>query len=86
MEFRRVLFRSKVKSGEVKLKDVAPKPTPKSIPKPEKKELTLDSQKELALYHVTQAIDKYLAIEPSSIQLLKLAINAYLDSRKDGAI
>ena len=77
---------AKVKSGEVKLKDVAPKPTPKSIPKPEKKELTLDSQKELALYHVRQSIDKYLSIEPSSIQLLELAINAYLDSRKDGAI
>lgn len=77
---------AKVKSGEVKLKDVAPKPTPKSIPKPEKKELTLDSQKELALHHVTQSIDKYLSIEPSSIQLLELAINAYLDSRKDGAI
>ena len=77
---------AQVKSGEVKLKDVAPKPIPKPIPKPdpkpEKKEMTRDLQLELALYHVTQAIDEYLSVEYASIRLLELAINAYLDSIK----
>lgn len=65
---------AKVVSGAVKLVDVAPKP--------KKKELTRDLQLELALYHVTQAIDRYMAIEYASIRLLELAINAYLDSIK----
>lgn len=77
---------AQVKSGEVKLKDVAPKPIPKPIPKPdpkpEKKEMTRDLQLELALYHVTQAIDEYLSVQYASIRLLELAINAYLDSIK----
>ena len=77
---------AQVKSGEVKLKDVAPKPIqkpiPKPDPKPEKKEMTRDLKLELALYHVTQAIDEYLSVEYASIRLLELAINAYLDSIK----
>ena len=74
---------AKVSAGEVKLKDVAPKPIPKPIPKPdpkpEKKEMTRDLKLELAFHHVTQAIDEYLSVEYASIRLLELAINAYLD-------
>ena len=82
---------AQVKSGEVKLKDVAPKPIPKPIPKPEqrptrmkgiakyKADDDLEAQKEMALDHIKQSIDRYLSIEYSSIRLLELAINAYLD-------
>jgi len=89
---------TKVKSGEVKLKDVAPKPIPKPEQRPTRmkgiakyraddepetqKEKTRDQQLELALYHVTQAIDEYLSVEYASVRLLELAINAYLDSIK----
>ena len=65
---------AKVSSGEVKLKDVAPKP--------KKKERSRDLQLELALYHVTQAMDRYMAIEYASIRLLELGINAYIDLLK----
>ena len=65
---------AKVVSGAVKLVDVAPKP--------KKKELTRDLQLELALYHVTQAMDRYMAIEYASIRLLELGINAYIDLLK----
>lgn len=65
---------SKVRSGAVKLKDVAPKP--------KKKELTRDLQLELALYHVTQAMDRYMAVEYAAIRLLELGINAYIDLLK----
>lgn len=73
---------AKVSAGTVKLKDVAPKPIPKPVKTPEKKEMTRDLKLELALYHVTQAIDEYLSVEYASIRLLELAINAYLDSIK----
>ena len=65
---------AKVNSGEVKLKDVAPKP--------KKKEKTKELQFELALYHITQSMDRYMAIEYASIRLLELAINAYIDLLK----
>jgi len=73
---------AKVKSGEVKLKDVAPKPIPKPVLRPEKKEKSRDLQLELALYHVTQAMDEYMSVQYASVRLLELAINAYLDSIK----
>jgi len=66
--------KTKILSGEVKLKDVAPKP--------KKKELNRDLQLELALYHVTQAMDRYMAVEYASIRLLELGINAYIDLLK----
>jgi hypothetical protein len=66
--------KTKILSGEVKLKDVAPKP--------KKKELTRDLQLELALANITQSINQYLSIEYASIRLLELAINSYLDSIK----
>lgn len=65
---------AKVVSGAVKLVDVAPKP--------KKKELTRDLQLELALYHVTQAMDRYMAVEYAAIRLLELGINAYIDLLK----
>lgn len=65
---------AKVVSGAVKLVDVAPKP--------KKKERSRDLQLELALYHVTQAMDRYMAIEYASIRLLELGINAYIDLLK----
>jgi hypothetical protein len=65
---------AKVSSGEVKLKDVAPKP--------KKKERSRDLQLELALYHVTQGMAEYMAVEYASIRLLELAINANIDLLK----
>lgn len=76
---------AKVSAGTVKLKDVAPKPIPKRDLLPEKKEMTRDLKLELALYQVTQSIDRYLSVEYASIRLLELAINAYLDSIKKEA-
>ena len=65
---------AKVSSGEVKLKDVAPKP--------KKKEKSRDLQLELALYHVTQGMAEYMSVEYASIRLLELAINANIDLLK----
>ena len=73
---------AKVSAGTVKLKDVAPKPIPKPVLTPEKKEKSRDLQLELALYHVTQAMDEYMSVQYASVRLLELAINAYLDSIK----
>jgi hypothetical protein len=78
-----------VRQGTKKMVEVLPKPAPKPAKEfgaedssPKKKELNLDLQKELALDHIKQSIDKYLSIEYSSIRLLELAINAYLDLKK----
>jgi hypothetical protein len=65
---------AKVVSGAVKLVDVAPKP--------KKKERSRDLQLELALYHVTQGMYEYMAVECASIRLLELAINANIDLLK----
>jgi len=81
-----------VRQGTKKLVEVLPKPVPK--PAPEQRPTRMkgiakyraddepEAQKELALDHIKQSIDKYLSIEYSSIRLLELAINAYLDSKK----
>ena len=85
-----------VRQGTKKLVEVLPKPTPKPAPKqePEQRPTRMkgiakyraddepEAQKELALDHIKQSIDRYLSIEYSSIRLLELAINAYLDSIK----
>ena len=85
-----------VRQGTKKLVEVLPKPAPKPAPKQEPEQRPtrmkgiakyradddLEAQKELALDHIKQSIDKYLSIEYSSIRLLELAINAYLDSKK----
>ena len=65
---------AKVVSGAVKLVDVAPKP--------KKKERSRDLQLELALYHVTQGMAEYMAVEYASIRLLELAVNANIDLLK----
>ena len=61
---------AKVKSGEVKLKDVAPKP--------EKKKLSPDLQEELDFQHITQDIDIYLSRNHCSIRFLKKQAKAFL--------
>jgi len=85
-----------VRQGTKKLVEVLPKPAPKPAPKQEPEQRPtrmkgiakyradddLEAQKELALDHIKQSIDKYLSIEYSSIRLLELAINAYIDSKK----
>ena len=60
---------AKVSSGEVKLKDVAPKP--------KKKELDTDAQKKLAFKHITQACEIWMAIEDTPYRLLAPQINLY---------
>ena len=60
---------AKVSSGEVKLKDVAPKP--------KKKELDTDAQKKLAFQHITKACEIWMAIEGTPYQLLAPQINLY---------
>ena len=60
---------AKVSSGEVKLKDVAPKP--------KKKELDTDAQYKIALDHITQACEKWMAIEGLAYRLLAPQINLY---------
>jgi hypothetical protein len=60
---------AKVNSGEVKLKDVAPKP--------KKKELDTDAQKKLAFQHITQACEIWMAIEGTPYRLLAPQINLY---------
>jgi hypothetical protein len=65
---------SKVRSGAVKLKDVAPKP--------KKKELTRDMKLELAVGHVYQGMDEYMSVENASVRLLELASNAKIDLLK----
>ncbi len=52
---------AKVVSGEVKLVDVAPKP--------KKKERSRDLQLKLALYHVTQGMAEYMAVQYASLRL-----------------
>jgi len=85
-----------VRQGTKKLVEVLPKPATKPAPKQEPEQRPtrmkgiakyradddLEAQKELALDHIKQSIDKYLSIEYSSIRLLELAINAYIDSKK----
>jgi len=85
-----------VRQGTKKLVEVLPKPAPKPAPKQEPEQRPtrmkgiakyradddLEAQKELALDHIKQSIDNYLSIEYSSIRLLELAINAYIDSKK----
>ena len=61
---------AKVKSGEVKLKDVAPKP--------EKKKLSPDLQEEIDFQHITQDIDIYLSRNHCSIRFLKKQAKAFL--------
>ena len=81
-----------VRQGTKKLVEALPKPVLK--PAPEQRPTRMkgiakyraddepEAQKELALDHIKQSIDRYLSIEYSSIRLLELAINAYLDSIK----
>jgi len=81
-----------VRQGTKKLVEVLPKPVPKPVPEQRPTRMKgiakyraddePEAQKELALDHIKQSIDKYLSIEYSSIRLLELAINAYLDSKK----
>ena len=85
-----------VRQGTKKLVEVLPKPAPKPAPKQEpeqrptrmkgiakyKADDDFEAQKEMALDHIKHSIDRYLSIEYSSIRLLELAINAYLDSIK----
>lgn len=78
-----------VRQGTKKLVEALPKPVLK--PAPEQRPTRMkgiakyraddepEAQKELALDHIKQSIDRYLSIEYSSIRLLELAINAYLD-------
>jgi len=61
---------AKVSSGEVKLKDVAPKP--------KKKELSPDLQEELDFYHITQALKIYLTRNHCSIRFLEKQAKAFL--------
>lgn len=81
-----------VRQGTKKMVEVLPKPAPKPAPEQRptrmkgiakyKADDDLEAQKEMALDHIKQSIDRYLSIEYSSIRLLELAINAYLDSIK----
>lgn len=81
-----------VRQGTKKLVEVLPKPVLKPAPEQRptrmkgiakyKADDDFEAQKEMALDHIKHSIDRYLSIEYSSIRLLELAINAYLDSIK----
>lgn len=71
----------KVKSGALKLKDIAPKPKPR--PKPEKPadDLAPDKEKDDAFEDITKSIDRYLDLDFTNKKRLRKKIETYLDHK-----
>jgi hypothetical protein len=72
---------NKVTAGEIKLKDVLPKPTPKPTPAIATNDEETDLDQRLDFYHLTQKIDQYIKKYPP-MQSVKNQINDYFKSRK----
>jgi len=68
----------KVKSGALKLKDIAPKPKPR--PKPAD-DSAPDKEKDEAFEDITKSIDRYLDLDRTNKKRLREKIGTYLDHK-----
>jgi hypothetical protein len=70
----------KVKSGALKLKDIAPKPKPRPKPKPAD-DPAPDKEKDDAFEDITKSIDRYLDLDFTNKKRLREKIETYLDHK-----